>query len=140
MPLTAALAGCGADPSPAAPTLDPFAGSAGATEWIQQDSSPEGFGLGEARFDSPGELLRALMEFSRQQGIPAGAELRGDILSRTAGSAMADLRVTGIADGAFVGVEAQVSLIEDSTGWFIDRVRYRTHCRRAVEAGGRSCR
>jgi hypothetical protein len=140
--LLALGAGCaGPDPSPRANEPPPFPGSVGATAWRTAEDPPEGFGPGGDRFDSPHATLQALMAFGVQQegGLPPGQRLVGDILDADAGTARAWLQLTGTEDDSVAGQEILLYMLKDGRGWFIDRLAFRDHCRRAVDPGGEQC-
>ena len=140
--LLALGAGCaGPDPSPQANEPPPFPGSVGATAWRTTEDPPEQFGAAGDRFDSPHATLQALMAFGVQQegGLPPGQRLVGDILDADADAARAWLHLTGTEDDSVAGQEILLYMLKDAGGWFIDRLAFRDHCRRAVDPGGELC-
>ena len=139
--LIASVAGCDADASPELNEPPPFPGSVGATSWRAAEDPPEGFGVGGDRFDSPFATLRALMTFGVQQdgGLPPGQRLVGDLLDANAATARAWMQLIGGGDDSVAGQEMVLLMSRDTRGWFVERLTWREHCRRAVDQAGELC-
>lgn len=139
--LIASVAGCGTAPPPEANEPPPFPGSVAATGWRPAEDPPEGFGAGGDRFDSPLLTLRAVMTFGVQQdrGLPDGVRLVGDVLEANSTTARAWIQLIGGEDDSVAGQEILLLMSRDEGGWFIDRVTWRDHCRRAVDQAKEVC-
>ena len=135
------VAGCGPDASPEANEPPPFPGSAATTAWRAAEDPPEGFGLGGDRFASPFATLQALMTFGVQQddGLPEGQRLVGDVLEVRDSSARAWMHLIGSSDDSVAGQEIILLMARDARGWFIERLTWRDHCRRAVDQARAAC-
>jgi hypothetical protein len=113
-----------------------------ATSWRTTEDPPEGFGVGDARYDSPMATLEALMTFgvqSERGGLPRGERLVGDVLDASAATARAWIQLTGTEDDSVAGQEILLYLVKDGRGWFIDRLAFREHCRRGADPAGDQC-
>ena len=139
--LIASVAGCGTDPSPEVNEPPQFPGSVAATSWRTAEDPPEGFGAGGDRFDSPFATLQALMNFGVQQegGLPEGQRLVGDVLDVEAATARAWMHLTGTGDDSVAGSEIILVMAKDERGWFVERLTWRDHCRRAVDQAADIC-
>jgi hypothetical protein len=138
------LVGCSdASPSPSSVfrTPPPLAGSVEATPWELAEDPPEGFGPGIAAFDSPGDLLQALLQkaASPEGGLPDGAQLLAGIVDMERRSAVAWIQVIGVGDGSVAGQELVLALARDASGWHVAGMRYRSHCRLGVDAESHLC-
>lgn len=136
------LAGCSAeDRSPEANEPPPFPGSVAATSWRTAEDPPEGFGVDGDRFASPQATLQAVMTFGVQQegGLPEGVRLVGDVLDQGPATARAWMQVIGSADDAVAGSEVILLMADDGRGWFIERLTWRDHCRRALDRAADVC-
>ena len=139
--LIVSVAGCDADVPPEANEPPPFPGSVAATSWRPAEDPPEDFGPGGGRYDSAFATLRALMSFGVQEegGLPEGVRLVGDVLEANTTTARAWLQLIGGGDDSVAGQEIILLMTRDAGGWFIDRVTWRDHCRRAVDQAKELC-
>ena len=81
------------------------------------------------------------MTFGVQQdgGLPEGQRLVGDVLDASANTARAWMHLTGSGDDSVAGQEIVLLMSRDANGWFIQRLTWREHCRRAVDQAGELC-
>lgn len=135
-----ALGACSIE-SAASPSPDPFAAAVGATRWMEtEDPAPDNFGRGVAAYESPEQLMRALIEQAQSaDGIPDGALLFAEVVDRAESSAVANMRITGVPDDSILGQEVRLQLFRGPGGWYVDGTTYRIHCRRGVVATGDAC-
>jgi len=124
-----------APPAPTTPpTPPPIPGSAAVTPWEVAEDPPEGFGPATPGHRSPAALLDALLEEALRGGeMPPGAELDAGIGRVDAGFAVAWIHVIRVGDDSIAGDEIELGLVRDERGWHVRTLRYRTHCRRAVD-------
>jgi hypothetical protein len=141
----ALVVGCsrGSSPSPsgAGETAPPLPGSVATTPWETAEDPPEGFGPGVAAFDSPHRLLQALLQqaVSQEGGLPDGTNLTAGIADLRSRSAIAWIQITGLPDDSVAGQELELTFAQDRNGWHVAGLRYRSHCRRGVDATSHLC-
>jgi hypothetical protein len=141
MLLVAGCSGASASPSSVLTTPPPIAGSLAATPWDVAEDPPEGFGPGAAGYLSPDQLLQALLResVSRDGGLPEGARLMAGLAELEGRSAVAWIQIIGFGDDSVVGDEIELTFARGAAGWYVEGMRFRSHCGRGVDAESHLC-
>lgn len=117
-------------------SLPPLRGSAAVTEWRDSSDTPDGMGAGTTTHTAIGDLVDALRQLASEEGVELAVGFVGP-----PGGAEATLvvHVAGSEDPAVAGDELVLELRRNERGWYVDSVRYRNHCRHAVDPATGSC-
>lgn len=115
--------------------LPPFPGSAGALDWEETSEPADGLGAGDTTHRSIGELVAAV----RALAAEAGAEVNIGFLGRPSAQEATLVIHTGSRDEAVAGDELVAEVRRNERGWYLERIRYRHHCRRGIDEQTGGC-
>jgi hypothetical protein len=115
--------------------LPAFDGSRGATAWQEANEAPDGFGPATTEHLDLASIVGAFGGLARGQDI----EFEMGFLGPPSADAATLLVHATRPDEAIAGDEIIVELGRNDRGWFMELTRYRTHCRRGLDAEGQSC-
>jgi hypothetical protein len=99
--------------------------------------APEGFGE-EVATDSLDTLMLGLAT-ELQHGQPEETVHYGWVKPPSGSEAVGWVHLPGLTDDSIAGEELRLHFEHAELGWFLDHTAAATHCRRAVDPGGRLC-
>ncbi len=135
--------GCASDalPTDAAtglPILDdlpPFPGSAASLEWRESSEPADGLSAGDTTHATIGELVAAI----RVLAAEADAEVNIGFLGPPEATRATLVVQTSSSDEASAGQELVADVRRNDRGWYVEAVRFRTHCRRGIDPETDDC-